>query len=178
MTTMTIKTDSNSRSYRYYKQRTQVTCGPACCLMMWANVYGSDPIADEGGVIELSKKYPKPWNAVKGASIENLSRVLADMGIANELKRYTNGADFRSGLHNGVHRNKPALAYADWEVDAAVKGHFAVIGYADSARDKWTVLDPYFGMQEPGGLPSYYPYVEGASNEESLMFDGSVILVK
>ncbi len=178
MTKMTIETDSKGKSFRMYRQRTHVTCGPAACLIMWANVNNADPIADEGGVIALTQKYPGAWNAVNGANIGNLSRVLAEMGIPNELVRYDNGGKFRSGLHNRVHNKKPALVFAEWEVNAAVRGHFAVVAYADAALDKFTVLDPYFGMQEPGGLPSYYVYVDGTPNDPSLMMTGAVIFVK
>ena len=178
MTTMTLKVDKHGQAFRYYRQRTQVTCGPACCLMMWANVQGADPIADEGGVITLSRKYPKPWNPISGAEIGNLSRVLAEMGIANEVQTIKDPLKLRSAFHNRVHRKKPALAFAEWEVAAKVVGHFVVVGYADSAKDEWTVLDPTNGFQETTGIPAYYPYVDGTDNDPVLKFTGAVAFVK
>ena len=178
MTKTTLKTDSHGWTYRYYSQKTQVTCGPACCLMMWANVNGADPIADEGGVIALSQKHPKPWNAKTGAEINNLSRVLAAMGVANEVATFKEPRPFRTALHNKVQQKKPALAFAEWEVDAAVKGHFVVVGYADSAVDKFTILDPTFGMHEINGMPAYYPVIKGDDTDPVLRFTGAVIFVK
>ena len=178
MTTMTQTTDSHGWTYRLYRQRNQVTCGPACCLMMWANVHGADPIADEGGVIALSRKYPEAWSPKTGANIANLSRVLADMGVPNELQRHKDGGKLTSALHNKVHRNKPALAYAEWEVAAGVRGHFVVVGYADSASDKYTILDPTYGFQEASGIPFYYPSIKGDDTDPTLKFSGAIIVVK
>lgn len=177
MTKMTIVKDSRNRTYRTYTQKTQITCGPACCLIMWANVRDADPIADEGGVITLSKAYPKPWNAQTGAEINNLSRVLAQMGVPNEVKTFSSGADLRSALHRKVQAKKPALAFVEWEVNAKVIGHFVVVGWADSASDTWTVLDPLHGIQEPNGIPSYYPIIKGDETDPVLRFTGAVAFV-
>ena len=84
----------------------------------------------------------------------------------------------RSAFHNRVHRKKPALAFAEWEVAAKVVGHFVVVGYADSAKDEWTVLDPTNGFQETTGIPAYYPYVDGTDNDPVLKFTGAVAFVK
>lgn len=177
MTKMTVVKDSHNRSYRTYTQKTQITCGPACCLIMWANVNNADPIADEGGVIALSKAYPKPWNAQTGAEINNLSKVLGQMGVSNEVKTYATPNELRSALHRRVHDKKPALAFVEWEVNAKVIGHFVVVGYADSARDMWTVLDPLHGLQEPTGVPSYYPVLKGDDTDPVLRFTGAVAFV-
>ena len=177
MTKMMQKTDKHGRNFRYYKQRTQVTCGPACCLMMWANVFEADPIADEGGVIALSRKHPKAWNPVSGAEISNLSRVMAEMGIPNEVKTITDPRQLRSAFHNRVHRKKPALAFAEWEVASKVVGHFVVVAYADSARDEWTILAPSNGVQATTGIPAYYPYVNGSDDDPVLKFTGAVAFV-
>ena len=178
MTQMTIQTDAHGWSFRTYRQRTQVTCGPACCLMMWANVYNADPEADEGGVIALSRKYAKPWNPITGAEIGNLSRVLGEMGIVTEVQTITQPGPLRSALHRRVARNKPALAFAEWEVAAKVVGHFVVVGYADSVRDSFTILDPTNGFQEVTGIPAYYPVITGTDNDPVLKFTGAVAFVR
>lgn len=177
MTAMTVVTDTGGRKFRTYKQKTQVTCGPACCLIMWANVYNKDPTADEGGVITLSKMFPKPWNAATGAEINNLSRVLANMAVRNTVTVHTNGQDLRLGLQMKVKPNKPAMAFVEWEeVTGRVIGHFVVVSAADAAKDKWTVLDPYYGLQEPGGIPFYYPYTT-EKDPPSLKFSGAILTV-
>jgi hypothetical protein len=173
MTAMTSFTDKHGRAYRTYRQRTQITCGPACCLIMWANVHGADPIADEGGVIGLSKAYPKPWNPSTGAEIGNLSSVLRSMAVPNELETFSSTGDLRAALHRRVARGKPALAFAEWEVDAAVIGHFVVVGYADARADEWTILDPLHGAQEVTGIPAYYPITDDA-DPPVLRFTGMV----
>lgn len=176
MTKMTTFTDSHSRTYRTYRQKSQVTCGPACCLIMWANVHQADPIADEGGVIALSKAYPKPWSPTKGAEINNLSTVLRNMGVANTVETFAQTGDLRTALHRRVGFRKPALAFAEWEVASSVVGHFVVVGYANATTDKWTILDPLHGAQETTGIPAYYPITE---DEEPpvLRFSGAVAFV-
>ena len=173
MTAMTIFTDKHNRTYKTYRQKTQVTCGPACCLIMWANVYHADPIADEGGVIALSQAYPKPWNASTGAEINNLAGVLRSMAVPNQVETFSATGDLRSALHRRVQFGKPALAFAEWEVDAAVVGHFVVVGYADAHADQWTILDPMNGPQETTGIPAYYPVTDDA-DPPVLRFTGAV----
>lgn len=176
MTTMTSFTDRHGRSYRTYRQRTQVTCGPACCLIMWANVYQADPIADEGGVIALSRAYPKAWNPSTGAEINNLSSVLRSMAVPNQVEVYTATGDLRAALDRKVQFRKPALAFAEWEVEAAVVGHFVVVGYANARADEWTILDPMHGPQETTGIPAYYPITDDAE-PPVLRFTGAVAFV-
>ena len=158
MTAMTSFTDGHNRTYRTYRQKTQVTCGPACCLIVWANVHNADPIADEGGVIALSRAYPKPWNPATGAEINNLSGVLRSMAVLNQVETFDSTGDLRAALHRRVHHGKPALAFAEWEVDATVIGHFVVVGYADARADQWTILDPLHGPQETTGIPGLLPH--------------------
>ena len=170
-------TDSNGKSFRIYKQKTQVTCGPACCLILWANVYGKDPSADEGGVITLSKMFPKPWNPITGAEINNLSRVLANMAVRNTVGTYANVHDLRRELHRRVRTNKPAIAFIEWEdTSGTVIGHFVVVGAADGIADKYTILDPYYGLQEMAGQPYYYP-TTSEPDPPSLKFTGALISV-
>jgi hypothetical protein len=162
MTAMTLVTDSRQHTYRTCRQSTQTTCGPASCLIMWANVFDADPEADEGGVIALSRMFDKPWNARSGADIGNLTQVLRQMGVAARTETIKDGGLLRSALHRKVHPGKPALAFAEWEVDSTVVGHFIVIAYADAARDAFTFLDPAHGKQEPTGIPFYYPSTDDA----------------
>jgi hypothetical protein len=173
---MTIVTDTRGARWRSCRQSTQTTCGPACCLIMWANVQGRDPEADEGGVIALSRMFDKPWNPRKGADIGNLTRVLRQMGLHATQETITDAGLFRGALHRKVHPNRPALAFAEWEVNATVVGHFVVIAHADAARDRFTVLDPAHGLQEPTGLPFYYP-VTDADDPPVLKFTGAVTFI-
>jgi hypothetical protein len=177
MTAMTIAADTGGRTFRIYRQKTQVTCGPACCLILWANVYGRDPAADEGGVITLSKLFPKPWSMTTGAEINNLGRVLANMAVRNTVTTCANDHDLRRDLHRKVKPNKPAIAFVAWEeTSGRVIGHFVVIGAADGIADKYTVLDPYYGLQEIGGMPFYYPYTT-EPDPPSLKFTGAILTV-
>ncbi len=177
MTAMTVVTDSNGKKFRIYKQKTQVTCGPACCLILWANVYNKDPSADEGGVITLSKLFPKPWNMVTGAEINNLSRVLANMAVRNTVSVCADVQSLRQTLHRKVQTNKPAIAFVAWEeTSGKVIGHFVVVGAADGIADKYTILDPYYGLQEMGGQPYYYPATT-EPDPPSLKFTGAILTV-
>ena len=176
MTTMTQVTDSRGKTYRTCQQRTQVTCGPACCLIMWANVNNADPEADEGGVITLSKMFDKPWNPQTGAEIGNLTRVLRQMGLHAKNETYTDAGQLRTAMHRSVGPKKPALAFAEWEVASGVVGHFVVVAYADAVRDAFTVLDPAHGLQEPTGLPFYYPLTNDAS-PPVLKFTGAITFI-
>jgi hypothetical protein len=177
MTAMTVVTDSKGKKFRIYKQKTQVTCGPASCLILWANVYNKDPVADEGGVIVLSKLFPKPWNMVTGAEINNLSRVLANMAVRNTVTVCANVHDLRQALHRRVQPNKPAIAFVAWEeTSGAVLGHFVVIGAADGIADTYTILDPFYGLQEMGGQPYYFPNTS-EPDPPSLKFTGAIITV-
>jgi hypothetical protein len=177
MTAMTIAADTGGRKFRIYRQKTQVTCGPACCLILWANVYNKDPAADEGGVITLSKLFPKPWSMTTGAEINNLGRVLANMAVRNTVTTCANDHDLRRDLHRKVKPNKPAIAFVAWEeTSGRVIGHFVVIGAADGIADKYTVLDPYYGLQEIGGMPFYYPYTT-EPDPPSLKFTGAILTV-
>jgi hypothetical protein len=160
MTAMTRFTDRHGRTYLTYRQRSQVTCGPACCLIMRANAHQADPIADEGGVIALSRAYPKAWNPSTGAEINNLSGVLRSMAVPNQVEVHRSTPDLRAALHRKVQFRKPALAFAEWEVEAAVIGHFVVVGYVDARADQWTILDPLHGPQETTGIPAYYPLTD------------------
>ena len=173
MTVMTTYTDRHRQTYRTYKQKTQVTCGPACCLIMWANVHQADPIADEGGVIAPSRAFPKPWNPHTGAEINNLSAVLRNMAVPNEVATYTDRGALRAELDRRVGFRKPALAFAEWEVDAAVVGHFVVVGFANARADEWTILDPLHGPQEVTGIPAYYPITDDPE-PPVLRFTGAV----
>jgi len=176
MTKMTIVTDARGTRYRTCRQSTQTTCGPASCLIMWANVHERDPEADEGGVIALSRMFDKPWNPQKGAEIGNLTRVLRQMGLHATQETITDGGQFRSALHRRVNPKRPVLAFAEWEVASTVVGHFVVIAYADAARDLFTVLDPAHGLQQPTGLPFYYPVVDG-DDQPTLKFTGALTYI-
>jgi hypothetical protein len=177
MTAMTVVSDSNRKQFRIYKQQTQVTCGPACCLILWANVYNKDPAADEGGVITLSKMFPKPWNMKTGAEINNLSRVLANMAVRNTVGVYDDVQSLRRELHRRVRPNKPAIAFIAWEdTSGTVIGHFVVVGAADGIADKYTILDPFYGLQEMAGMPYYYP-TTSETDPPSLKFTGAIISV-
>lgn len=174
MTAMTRVVDGSGRGYRICSQKNPVTCGPAACLIMWANVNGSDPLADEGGVIELSKKLPDPWTQRKGANISNLVRVLAQMGVSTTLQRHLTTAALKTALYDKVAEKKPALAFLEWEGAASVVGHFVVVGRAQSGASKFTVLDPMFRMVEffGDGMPFYYP-----TDTDSLKFSGAVAVM-
>lgn len=176
MTRMTIVTDTRGARWRTCRQSTQTTCGPACCLIMWANVHNRDPEADEGGVIALSRMFDKPWNPQKGAEIGNLTRVLRQMGLNAVQETITDGGQFRTALHRRVRAGRPALAFAEWEVASTVVGHFVVIAHADAALDRFTVLDPAHGLQQPTGLPFYYPVVDG-DDQPALKFTGALAFV-
>jgi hypothetical protein len=174
MTAMTQVTDSTGRRFRICQQRTQVTCGPAACLILWANVRGTDPIADEGGVIALSQQFAAPWTQARGANIANLVRVLAAMGITTELQRHHNTTTLKSVLFGKVQPQKPALAFLEWEGESSVVGHFVVVGSALQAFDRYTILDPAYGMQETTDLPYYLPV---ANDDPSLKFSGAIAVV-
>ena len=179
MTKTTKVKDSGNREFRIVRQKTQVTCGPACCLIMWANVYDADPQADEGGVIALSKAFPpKSWNAQSGAEINNLSRVLAQMGVRTKVETYSQTNPLKSALATKVKPKKPALVFVEWETQANVKGHFVVVSYASSS-DKVTILDPFYGLQEVTSvsLPFYYPDTTEA-DPPSLKFSGAVAFIE
>jgi hypothetical protein len=177
MTKTTKVKDSKNREFRIVRQKTQVTCGPACCLIMWANVHDSDPQADEGGVIALSKAYPKAWNAQTGAEINNLSSVLRQMAVRTKVETYTATNSLKTALATKVKPKKPALVFVEWETAASVKGHFVVVGAASSSEDKYTILDPFYGLQEMVGLPFYYPDTT-EPDPPSLKFSGAVAFVE
>ncbi|WP_376089201.1 hypothetical protein ACE7GA_17525 [Roseomonas sp. CCTCC AB2023176] len=175
MTAMTLVTDVGGRIYRTCAQKNPVTCGPAACLIMWANANGADPLADEGGVIELSKRFPEPWTPQAGANINNLSRVMAQMGMPNAVQRYPGDmAGFKGALAKHVGERKPVLAFLAWDGTSALTGHFVVIGRANPTTGQITVLDPLFGMQELYGnsLPYYYP-----TDSDSLTFSGAIAVL-
>jgi len=175
MTKTTKVKDSGNRQFRLVTQKTQITCGPACCLMMWANIYDSDPVADEGGVIALSKAFPpKAWNPQTGAEINNLSRVLAQMGVKTKVETYAQSNPLKAALAAKVKPKKPALVFVAWETDSNTIGHFVVVPYASSSANV-TILDPFYGLQEvsAGGLPFYYP-TTSETNPPSLQFSGAV----
>jgi predicted double-glycine peptidase len=178
MTTTTKVTDDGGRTFRIVRQKTQVTCGPACCLIMWANVFDADPKADEGGVIALSKAYPKAWNAQTGAEINNMSSVLRQMGVRTKVETFMETNPLRTALNSKVKPKKPALVFVEWDSSAAVKGHFVVVGYASMSKDKYTILDPFYGMQQiAGGLPFYLPDTDEA-DPPSLRFTGAVAFIE
>jgi hypothetical protein len=177
MTATTKVKDSQGREFRIVRQKTQVTCGPACCLIMWANVWNSSPEADEGGVISLTKRFPKPWNAATGAEINNLSSVLGLMSVRTKVETHTSLGSLKSALGSKVQTNKPALVFVEWETAASVRGHFVVVGAASSASDSYTILDPFYGLQEMTGLPYYYPDTSEA-DPPSLKFSGAVAFVE
>lgn len=162
MTKTTRVIDSGGRSYRLVKQKSLASCGPACCLMMWANIYDADPIADEGGVIALSKKFAEPWDATKGAAIANLDNVMHQMGVQTKLERCATTEALVNRLHGKVALKKPAMCFLEWQSSATTTGHFVVVGRTKRGSN-WatagvTVLDPLYGMSEIGsGLPFYAP---------------------
>lgn len=173
-TKTTIETDSFGNKFRMYRQKNHVTCGPACCLIMFANVYDKDPDADEGGVIALSKAFPGAWTQQNGANIDNMAQCLNHMMMRVEVKRFTNLADLRVGLSTRVRPKKPALAFATWDQASGVVGHFVVIGAVRSSGDACTVLDPYFGLQQiNSGMPFYAPDTTD-SDQPTLQFTGAV----
>lgn len=179
MTKTTKVKDSGNRQFRLVSQKTQITCGPACCLMMWANVYDADPQADEGGVIALSKAYPpKAWNAHTGSEINNLSRVLAQMGVRTKVETYSQTNPLKSALATKVKPKKPALVFVEWETTSNTIGHFVVVPYATSS-DKITILDPYYGLQEVTAIsmPFYYPDTS-ETDPPSLKFTGAIAFVE
>lgn len=177
MTKTTKVKDSKNREFRIVRQKTQVTCGPACCLIMWANVNDADPLADEGGVIALSKAYPKAWNAQTGSEINNLSSVLRQMGVRTKVETFTTNGALKTALVTKIKPKKPALVFVEWETAANVKGHFVVVGAANSSEDKYTILDPFYGLQEMVGLPFYYPDTTEA-DPPSLKFSGAVAFIE
>lgn len=177
MTTTTKVKDSKNREFRIVRQKTQVTCGPACCLIMWANVNDSDPLADEGGVIALSKAFPKAWNAQSGAEINNLSSVLRQMGVRTKVETHLQLNSLKMALATKVKPKKPGLVFVEWETAANVKGHFAVVSAASSSTDTYTILDPFYGLQEMTGLPYYYPDTTEA-DPPSLKFSGAVAFIE
>lgn len=179
MTKTTKVKDSGNREFRIVRQKTQVTCGPACCLIMWANVYDADPQADEGGVIALSKAFPpKAWNAHTGSEINNLSRVLAQMGVRTKVESFSGSNYLKTGLATKVKPKKPALVFVEWETDSNTIGHFVVVPYATSSGNI-TILDPFYGLQEIGAvsLPFYYPTTD-ETDPPSLKFSGAVAFVE
>jgi hypothetical protein len=177
-TKTTIETDSAGNTFRMVRQKTQVTCGPAACLIMFANIYDKDPDADEGGVIALSKMYPDAWTQQKGANIDNLAKVMGQMMMRVEVKRFTGGlTDLKTALRTRIRPKKPALAFLQWEqASGIIVGHFAVVGAARAAGDTYTLLDPYFGLQEMSGMPFYYPNTD-EPDQPSLQFTGAVALL-
>ncbi len=176
-TVTTSVTDSAGNKFRLVKQKTQVTCGPAACLIMFANVFDTNPQADEGGVIALSKAYPGAWTQQKGANIDNLAKVMGQMMMRVEVKRFTGGlTDLKTALRTRVGPKKPALAFLTWEQASGVVGHFVVVGAARVSADSYTLLDPYFGLQEMTGLPFYYPDTT-EPDQPSLQFTGAVALL-
>jgi hypothetical protein len=177
MTKMILVKDTRGFEWRHCRQSTQTTCGPASCLMMWANVHLADPQADEGGVIALSRMFDNPWNQATGADIGNLTKVLRHMGLDAVHETFSDGGQFVGALHRKVHARKPALAFAEWEVASTVVGHFAVIAFADAGPDWFTVLDPAHGLQQPTGMPFYYPVVEG-DDPPVLKFTGAVTFIQ
>lgn len=176
-TKTTIESDSAGSKFRMLRQKNQVTCGPAACLIMFANVYDKDPDADEGGVIALSKSYPGGWTQQKGANIDNLAKVMGHMMMRVEVKRFKGGQGsgalgaLKIALCTRVRPKKPALAFLEWEQASGVVGHFVVVGAARTSSDLYTLLDPCFGLQEMSGMgmPFYYP-----TNKDSLTFSGAV----
>ena len=177
MTKTTSVTDSAGNTFRIVRQKTQVTCGPAACLIMYANVFDTDPEADEGGVIALSKAYPGAWTMQSGANIDNLAKVMNHMAMRVEVKRFTGGlTDLKLALRTKVGPNRPALAFLTWDQGAGVVGHFVVVGAARAAGDSYTLLDPYFGLQEMSGMPFYYP-VTDEPDQPSLQFTGAVAML-
>lgn len=172
MTTTTKEKDSKKREFRIVKQKTQVSCGPACCLMMWANAYDMDPQADEPGVIALSRLFPKPWNSLTGSEINNLNSVMRQMGLRTKVETFTNNGKLMTALHDKVKPKKPGLVFVEWETDAKVIGHFVVIGGTTKSEDRYTVLDPFYGLQEMVGLPYYYP-TTSETDPPSLKFTGA-----
>jgi len=177
MTKTTKVKDSGNREFRIVRQKTQVTCGPACCLIMWANVNNADPQADEGGVIALSKAFPKPWNAQTGVGITNMSSVLGQMGVRTKVENYSETNPLKTALVNKVKPKKPALVFVEWETDSNTKGHFVVVPFANMSMV--TILDPFYGLQEitQASMPFYYPTTDEA-NPPSLRFSGAVAFVE
>jgi len=182
MTKTSRVTDSSGRSYRLIKQKSAASCGPACCLMMWANIYDADPIADEGGVIALSKKYADAWDATKGANISNLNVVMHQMGVNTKLERCANTETLVDRLHAKVALKKPAMCFLEWQSSATTTGHFVVVGRAKKgsnwANSAVTVLDPLYGMSEiSSGLPFYAPDTDADPDGTivSLQFSGAVL---
>lgn len=177
MPRMTKVTDSKNRSYRITKQQKQTTCGPAACLIMWANVYDSDPQADEAGVITLSRMFPKPWDARTGAEINNLVSVLRQMNVRAVAETHSGHILLRDALVKRVQPKKPVLAFLEWETASSVKGHFVVVGAATKANDQYTILDPMYGLNEMSGLPFYYPFSDEDPPPE-LKFTGAIAYVE
>jgi hypothetical protein len=71
----------------------------------------------------------------------------------------------------------PALVFVEWETASNTKGHFVVVGAANSSEDKYTILAPFYGLQEMVGLPFYYPDTSEA-DPPSLKFSGAVAFVE
>jgi len=177
MTEMTRVTDSAGRAFRICRQRNPVTCGPAACLMMWANAYDADPVADEGGVIALSQQFADSWTAARGANIANLVRVLAQMGVNTTLHRFHGDFDtLGKALGDKVGPRRPALAFLQWRGAASVVGHFVVVGSAVKAIDHYTLLDPAYGLQETLGTSFYMPTADDG-DQPTLLFTGAVALM-
>jgi hypothetical protein len=173
MTKMLKQFDSARREFRYCFQKSAVTCGPAACLIMWANVHQAVPIADEGGVIALTKLFPDPWDPVKGANLTNLASVLRNMAVPVKEERHDTVDAMRRSLVGKVKPKKPAMVFMRWRSTASTIGHFLVVGHA--ANDHCTFLDPQYGLQEMTN-PPYRP----ASDEDpppELRFTGAVLVM-
>lgn len=175
MTKMLKQKDSGGRWFRLIYQKSAVTCGPAACLIMWANVHDADPIADEGGVIALTKMFPKPWDPTTGASIVNLTSVLNNMAVPAVNETFSKMDDLRNAMVTRVKPKKPALCFMQWMSTAKTIGHFVVVSYA--ANDRCTVLDPHYGLQEMTSMP-YKPQADDEDPPPVLKFTGNVTFVK
>ena len=121
-------------------------------------------------MIAISKAYPGAWTQQKGANIDNLAKVISQMMMRVEVKRFTGPVgNLQIALRTRVRLKKPALAFLQWEGPSAVVGHFVVVGAARTSGDTYTLLDPFFGLQEMSGMPFYSP-----TTDDSLQFTGAV----
>lgn len=127
-------------------------------------------------MIALSRAYPKPWNPSTGAEINTLSSVLRSMAVRNQVEVHGTTGDLRAALDRKVKFRKPALAFAEWEMEAVEIGHFVVMGDADARADACTLLDPLHGPQETTGIPACYPITDDAE-PPVLRFTGAVACV-
>ena len=180
-TKTTIETDSAVATHSaWFVRKTQVTCGPAACLIMFANIYDKDPDADEGGVIALSKMYPDAWTQQKGANIDNLAKVMGQMMMRVEVKRFTGGlADIKlASPHAGRPKKTGPRVFLQWGRWPPASSSVISLSWALHAPPATLTRCsiPISGCRKCPGCRSIIPSTD-EPDQPSLQFTGAVALL-